>query len=306
MKSPHPPLDLFLVFARVAEVGGFTAAAQDLEVSKATVSKAVAELEHRLGVSLLRRTTRRLSLTEAGERVLARARRIAQEAEGAMDEASEHRGEARGRLRISVPMTWGLRYLSPVLPDFMAQHPGIQVDLSLEDRAVDLIAEGFDLVVRIREMTDSTLVVRQLANVHRWLVAAPAYLQRMGTPQQPEDLSDHACLHYSNLSSGAVWQLVGGGDDQRRSVRVTGPLCANNGDAIGLAARAGLGIALQPDFIVCDDLRSGAVVRVLPEWQGPPLRMHVLTAPGGQMPRKVRVFSDFLHTRFGALRTSQG
>jgi DNA-binding transcriptional LysR family regulator len=296
-----PPLDLFIVFARVAEAGGFTAAAQQLDVSKATVSKGITELERQLGVSLLRRTTRRLSLTEAGERILARAQRILEEAEAAVEEASDAKASARGRLKVSVPMSWGIRYLAPKLPDFLLAFPDIQVDLSFEDRAVDLVGESFDLAVRIREMEDSSLLSRQLAPVQRLVVGAPAYFKANGRPAHPGDLGAHACLHYSNLSSGAIWKFAGP-RGEKASVRVNGPLCVNNGDAIQIAVLAGRGLALQPDFLVWEDVDAGRTEICLPDWKAPELKLHVLTAPGRQLPRKVRVFSDFLHDNWAAGR----
>jgi DNA-binding transcriptional LysR family regulator len=303
--APHrpatPPLELFRTFAEVARANSFSAAAESLGVSKATVSKAIADLEARLGVQLLRRTTRQLSLTEAGVKVEVRARRMIEEADAAVEDAADAAGATRGRLRVSAPMSWGLRYLSAGLPAFMAANPSLEIDLVLEDRAVDLVAESFDVALRIGAPESSTLTMRRISDVHRVLVAAPGYIKAHGAPEVPEDLPRHSCLHYSNLTTGAVWKLenAAGGT---ASVRVNGSLCANNGDVLQAAVRAGKGIGLQPDFLLADDIASGAVIRVMTAWHAPLLALHALTPPGRQLPAKSRAFIDWVHGLYGAGR----
>lgn len=295
------PLDLFAAFAAVADRGGFTAAARALDASKATVSKQVSELERRLGVTLFARTTRKLALTEAGEAVLRRARRMVEEAEAAVEEAAEGRSALSGRLRIAAPLTFATRWLAPALPDFLAAHRDIQLELDLDDRRTDLIADGFDAALRISALEDSSLTARQLAPVRLHVVASPAYWAIRGRPERPEDLALHACFRYANLPTGSLWRFHHRDGSEAR-VRVTGPLCVNNGDAELPALRAGLGAARLPDFIVQPDLDAGLLETVLADWSGDALMLHLLTPPGRSASRRLRAFSDFLFERFGAGR----
>lgn len=295
------PLDLYALFARVAESGSLTKAARDLGLAKATVSKRLAELEQGLGVALIARTTRRMGLTEAGERVLRRAQRMLEEAEGAREDAGEARAAPRGRLKVSAPVSFALRYIAPVLPEFFAAYPEISLDLRLADRAVDLIGEGYDAAVRISALEDSSLTARKLAPVRLHVVGAPGYLAARGTPKRPEDLALHACFRYANQAEGSLWKFEGPGGAKAQT-RVEGPLVFDNGDSIMPALCAGVGLALLPDFMVWEDIRAGRLVPVMSDWRAGDLTLHVLTAPGRNIPRKVRVFSDFLADRFGAGR----
>lgn len=296
-----PPLDLLIVFARVADRGGFTAAARDLNLSKATVSKQIAELEARLGVQLFHRTTRRLGLTEAGERALVRAQRILEEAEALREEAAEARERPQGRLRIAAPLTFGLEYLAPALPDFFTAFPDIELELSLDDRMIDLIGDRFDAALRISAPADSSFLARRLAPCRPLVVAAPSYWKARGKPAHPDDLSRHACIRYANLPSGVMWRFEGP-DGIEAQVRVDGPLSVNNGGAELPVVRAGLGVALLPDFIVWRDIESGALELALNDWRAPELTLHLLTPHGRSPPRRVRAFSDFVHERFGGGR----
>lgn len=291
-------LDLFAVFARVAETGSFSRAARDLGLSKATVSKRVAELEAAFGVGLVARTTRRASLTEAGERTLVHAQRILEEAEAARDEALEARASPRGRLKVAAPITFGLRYLAPILPEFLAAYPDIQLDISLGDKVVDLIGEGFDAAVRIGTMEDSSLVARKLAPVRAYVIATPAYWDAHGRPKRPEDLAGHRCFSYSNLPNAATWRFETA-RGQRASVRIESVVNYDNADLVEPAICAGLGVAQQPDFICWRDLESGRLESVLDEWIGIELWLHVLTPPGRGAPKKMRAFSDFMFDHFG-------
>lgn len=294
-------LDLFAVFARLAEAGSFSKAAQELGVSKATVSKRIAELEAELGVALVARTTRRASLTEAGQRVLQRALRIVEEAEAAQEEARDARAAPRGLLKVAAPMSFGVQYLGPVVADFMSAFPEIMLDLSLADRPVDLVAEGFDIAVRIGAMPDSSLVARRLAPVRRLVVGAPAYFAARGRPERPEELALHACFLYANANSGPFWRFVGP-DGTRAQARIEPRLRYDNGDVIQAAVLAGHGLALQPDFLVWRDIQEGRLELALRGWRTEPLMLHLLTPPGRGTPRKVRAFSDFLAERFGGER----
>lgn len=294
-------LDLFSIFARLAEAGSFSKAAQELGVSKATVSKRIAELEAELGVALIARTTRRASLTEAGRRVLQRALRIVEEAEAAREEARDARLTPRGRLKVAAPVSFGVSYLGPLLADFMALYPEIDLDVSLADRTVDLVADGYDIAVRIGAMRDSSLVARRLAPVRRLVVGAPAYFEARGRPQRPEELELHACFIYANSPGAPFWRFTGP-DGTRAQVRIEPRMRYDNGDLIHAAVQAGHGLALQPDFLVWRDLTDGRLEAVLEEWRAEPLTLHLLTPPGKGAPRKVRVFSDFLAERLGGGR----
>ena len=297
-----PSLDLFAVFARVGETGSFTRAARELGLSKATVSKQIAQLERELGVALVARTTRKISLTEAGERVLRRAQRMVEERDAAREEAGEAQASPRGRLKISAPLSFGVTYLSPLVGAFLALYPDITLELSLEDRAVDLIGEGFDAALRIRALEDSSLTARQIAPIAIDTLASPAYLAARGAPRRPEDLALHACLHYTHQATPAVWRFEGPGGEAVQ-VRGGGQFSANNGDLLVAAAVAGHGVINVPRFLTHTHIASGRLTPILTEWRSPPLALHLLSAPGRAAPRKLRVFSDFIYQHFGAGRT---
>ncbi len=284
-------------FVRVVDVGGFTDAARKLGVSKSAVSKHVSALEARLGARLLNRTTRRVSPTEIGLAYYDRAARVLSEAAEADAMAASMQGAPRGELRISAPLSFGLRHFGPAVSAFLCAYPEVSARVSLDDRFVELVAEGFDLAVRIGALPDSTLMAKKLAETAMLLVAAPAYLARRGTPACVDDLSDHDLLHYANLSSGAAWRLRGPNGEER-TVRAQGRLTVNNGDALLQAAAQGLGLALTPAFIAADALRAGAVVEVLP--QARPASLGVWAVyPGGRFPQpKLRAFIDFMTERF--------
>ncbi|SME97971.1 DNA-binding transcriptional regulator, LysR family [Tistlia consotensis] len=292
------------VFAQVVESGGFSLAGRQLGLSKSAVSKAVARLEDHLGTRLINRTTRKLSLTEAGRSFYEGCRRMLAEAEAA-ERAVTHLTDApRGVLRLNAPMSFGVRHLSPCLGEFMGGYPELEIDLTLEDRRVDLVEEGYDLAIRIGVMPDSSLVARRLGPNPRVICAAPAYLERRGVPTRPEALSGHDCLLYHYQTSGDSWRLrprrapdgSGGGEV---TVRVKGRLKVNNGDSLREAALAGLGIAHLPAFIICEDLDAGRLVPLLEDYDD--------VADGGvyavypasrNLSPKVRVFIDFLAERF--------
>ena len=294
-------LDLFVVFARVAESGSFSKAARDLGLSKATVSNRVAELEAGLGVALVARTTRRAALTEAGEATLVRAQRIIEEAEAARDEAVEARSTPKGRLRVSAPITFGLRYLAALLPEFLAAYPDIDLDLALTDKKVDLIGDGYDAAVRIGELEDSSLMARKLAPVRGHIVAAPAYWAARGKPQRPEDLARHVCFTYANVANATLWRFETAAGE-RASVRVGSRFGYDNADVIEPAVCAGLGLALLPDFIAWRDIAAGRLEVALEAWTGGERWLHLLTPPGRGAPKKLRAFSDFMHDHFGGGR----
>lgn len=280
-------------FARVVEHGGFSEAARRLGLSKSAVSKHVAALETRLGARLLNRTTRRVNPTEIGLAYFDKAVEVLAAAADADAMATAMQDAPTGELKATAPLSFGLRHVAPALASFLARYPRVSARLDLDDRRAELVAERFDLAVRIGELPDSTLIARRLAEVDMALVASPGYLARRGAPAGIDALGDHDLLHYSNLSSGNVWKLRAPNGEER-AVRIGGRLSINNGDALALAARDGLGLALSPHFIVSEMLAAGALVEVLPEARPAPLGVWAVY-PAGRFPQpKVRVFIDHL------------
>jgi DNA-binding transcriptional LysR family regulator len=291
-------LEAMALFARVVEAGGFSAAARELGLSKGSVSKRVARLEDRLGVRLLNRTTRRLSLSEAGEAFYAGCRRMLSEAEAAELAVTHLASAPRGTLRINAPMSFGQQHLAPALTDFLGRYPELAVDLVLDDREVNLVQDGFDVGVRIKSLQDSSLIARRLAPSRALICAAPSYLAAHGAPARPEDLTRHACLLYSYQTDPGIWVLRG--PDGERRVRVSGRLRANNGEALREAAIAGFGLVLMPSFIVGAEVRRGRLAPVLRAWTaGSAVAIHAIYPAGRNLSPKVRVFVDFLAERFG-------
>jgi DNA-binding transcriptional LysR family regulator len=293
-----PPLELLIAFAKVAETSSITFAARELGLSKATVSKQINELEARLGVILFARTTRSLTVTEAGKKAYARASNILAEADLIFEEAQDSRTVPRGHLLIAAPHTFSRLWLADALPDFMRDYPDISLEISVDDRKVDLVAEGYDAALRISAMPDSSLIARQLSHMNLFLVAAPAYWAKYGHPQVPQDLAEHACIRYANLPEPSTWRFLGpdGGDVR---VKVDGPLMVNGGDMELPALRAGLGIALLPDFTICTDVRAGLLEVSTMAWRAPDVTLHLLTPPGRNKLKRLAVFTQFLVARFG-------
>jgi DNA-binding transcriptional LysR family regulator len=286
------------VFVRVASLGSFSAAGRALNLSQTMVTKHIAALEARLGIKLLHRSTRKLVLTEGGRTFLAASERILAEIDEAEASATLDRVEARGTLRLNVPLTFGFREVAPALADFSRLYPSVAVDLGLADRYVDLIDEGWDAAIRIGRLQDSSLVARKLAPCRIVVCAAPAYLERRGIPRTPEDLTQHNCLGYTlpTAVSASRWVF---GEEGGNIVPIAGNLRANNGDALLAAAVAGQGLVYQPTFLVGDSLRDGTLVRVLSDYAVPELGVYAVLPSGRQAPAKVRVVIDFLAARFG-------
>jgi DNA-binding transcriptional LysR family regulator len=293
--NPLPDLEGLAIFARVAQAGSFAGAASDLGLSNPTVSKAVSRLEQRLGVRLFHRTSRRLSLTDTGLTILETAGRMLAEAETAECAASDSSAKPRGLVRIAAPMSFGLSFVAPVLPQLLQLYPEISLDLSFSDEVVDLIGGGFDLALRISDLPDSSLMARRLAPVKRLTVASRAYLERRGRPTHPSQLAEHDCLIYANLPTPQTWRFVNAAGEEV-SVRVAGPLRANNGDALTAAALAGCGIAAHPDFIVWREVADGLLEPILTDWTTPPIALH-LVAPPGARPARVTAVIDFVVER---------
>lgn len=284
------------IFAAVVELGSFTRAAERLGMSKSAISKQVSRLEDRLGVQLMTRTTRRLSLTEAGEAFYRSCARVVAEAEAAELEMSHRQEVPVGRLRVNVPVSFGLAHLGPVLTDFMRAHPGITLDVGYQDRFVDLIEEGWDVAVRIGTLPDSSLRVRRICESRRVIVAAPAYWKKHGKPTHPEDLRDHTCFLYAYAAHPRDWSFRG--QDGVFRVRVDGPLLVNNGELAVQAAVAGLGVAETPMFLCEDEIRSGQLEIALSDYEDARIGIHAVYPPSRHMSAKVRAFIDFLVGRF--------
>jgi DNA-binding transcriptional LysR family regulator len=295
-----PDFEAWAIFACVVEHRSFSGAAAAIGVSKATVSKAIARLEVQLGTALFHRTSRRLTLTDSGTALAERAGRILAEAQAAEEAAIDSAKAPSGLVRIAAPITFGIRFVADAIADLLTQHAGIQIDLRLSDARVDIVADGFDIALRIADLPDSSLRARRLAPVQARVVAAPAYLERHGTPRHPADLAHHACFLYANAIG--AWQFRKA-DGEEAAVRPAGPLITDNGDAMMPALLAGLGIARLPDFIIDRELADGRLVEVLADWSPMNIALHLLTPPSTLRPARVELVIEFLSQRFRNLCT---
>jgi len=294
---PMDPLDGIAAFARVVESSSFSAAARRLKISKSAVSAHVQRLEERLGVRLLNRTTRHVSLTEAGTAYYHHCARILSEAEAAEQAASALQREPRGTLSISAPDGFGWMHVAPAVPDFLKRYPGLSVDITSSHKHVNLAEEGLDLAIRIGVLEDSPLVVRKLAPSRLILCAAPAYLKEHGTPREPMDLARHNCLCINLTPWDDNWRLAGNGSEL--TVAVSGSFRSNNAEMLRAAALDGIGVALLPSWAATEPLHTGALRRVLAAWE-PQARTIYAVYPGNRlMTAKVRAFVDHLARRFG-------
>lgn len=294
--SKLPDFEALAIFAKVVELRSFAAAASELALSKATVSKAVTRLEARLGARLFNRTSRRLALTDAGRTLAGRAAQLLVDGEAAETEALAQSAAPRGLVRLAVPMTFGIKVLAPLLPEFLTQYPDVSIDLHLSDAMVDLIGEGFDIGVRIASLPDSSLVARRLCAMPRYTVAAPAYLEKHGRPTHPMHLAQHRCFAYAYLSTPNLWHYTNAAGEQA-SVRPSGPLRVNNGEAVLPALMAGLGIADLPDFIIGDAIATKQLEVILPDWKQTEGAVHLVMPPGGPRPARVEALIEFLAER---------
>ena len=288
------------VFARVVEDSSFAAAARHFEMSPAMVSKHVQTLEQQLGVRLLNRTTRRVSTTEAGQEYYERSLRILAEISEADRAASDLQVAPRGRLKVGAPVTFGTRYVAPAVSEYLAAYPDVSVDLALDDRQLDLVADGFDLAIRFGELADSSVIARRLGSAHMVLCASPGYLMRHGEPASLDELGRSNCLIYSR-SARPTWRFTES-DGNTRTVCVEGRLRASNGDALRVLALEGQGIALLPDYIVSDDLRAGRLVPLMTAYKPVELPIQAIYPHSRFVPAKVRTFIGCLAARFAGMQ----
>lgn len=285
-------------FVAVVEAGSFVGAADALGMSKPAVSRYISELESRLDVRLLHRTTRRLSLTDEGEVFYARCQALLDGIDEAEAELTSRASEARGVLKINAPVSFGILHLANLWREFAAHHPRVKLDITLSDRVVDLVEEGYDLAIRIATLPSSTLISRQLASTRMVLCAAPAYLQAAGTPADPSELAQHTVLAYSYWSTNDVWHFDG--PHGPVSVKTRPVMVTNNGDTCRAAALQGMGIILQPSFIVGNDLAGGALIEVLPEYHSIELGIYAVYPTRQHVASKVRLMIEFLREAFRA------
>ena len=291
--SKLPDFEALAIFAKVAQTRSFAAAAAELNLSKATVSKAVSRLERRLRVRLFNRTSRRIALTDAGRELSGRAAHILAEGESAEADTLMQAAAPSGLVRLAAPMSFGISHIAPLLPEFLATYPEISVDFHLTDAMVDLISGGFDATIRIASLPDSSLVAKTLAPMPRYLVGAPSYLVKHGRPQHPTQLAEHRCIEYTYLLTPGTWRFT---DKKGMSaqVRPSGPLRVNNGEAMLPALMAGIGLGVLPEFIVGGAIADGRLEKLLPDWSLSSGAIHWITPPGGLRPRRVEVLGDFL------------
>ncbi|ATP50967.1 LysR family transcriptional regulator [Pseudomonas putida] len=292
------PYEDMRIFAQVMEAGSFTAAADRLGMSKQSVSRRLMQLEERLGVRLLNRSTRRLDATPLGQHYYQSALRLLGEVQQVEHDISGQAQALRGTLRLSAPLSFAMAHLGCLLTEFLQLHPQVDVEVDLSDRAVDLIGEGYDLALRIGALEDSSLIARRIAGVERVYCASPAYLEAHGVPAFPEQLARHDCLPYGH-SRQVQWQFKQGGKTQ--AIAVAGRMRANNGEMLRDAAIAGMGVTYLPTFIVGQALTDGRLVTLLEDWTPPALQLSAVYPQHRQVARAVQTFVGFLRERLAQL-----
>ncbi len=283
-------------FIEVVESGGFNRAAKRLAISKSIISRRIARLEKDLGVPLLARTTRGISPTEAGLEFKLRGERILADLAEAKDTIAQHGSAVVGRLRLSVPLTFGVRHVAPVLSELACRHPKLELDVSYSDKIVDLMGDRLDAAIRIGNLPDTSLIARRIAPVRAALVASPAYIARRGRPEKPSDVTEHECLIYTGQTN-PFWPFKSG--KRQVSVRPSGRLRSDNSEVLLQWAIAGLGITYLPSFLVADAIEDGSLVPILPALQAPEFGIYVVRPPGAHVPGKLRALIDALVARFG-------
>jgi len=289
--------DDLLAFVTVVEAGSFTAAAARLGGDKSAISRRVSALEERLGVQLLRRTTRSLNLTDSGSSFYQRSARILADLEEAESAVAQEHGDLRGRLRLSLPLSFGLRHMGAPIVEFSKQHPQLAFDLELSDRKVDLLQDGIDLAIRIGRLRDSSLIARRIFDTRMLICASKAYLDAHGAPQHPDDLAHHQCLTYSYLDDANFWGWIDEAGEERR-VRIKAAMSANSGNLLCDAAVGGLGIVMQPTFIAHDYVARGDLVPILCDLRLPSTPAYAVYPPARHLSYRVRAFIDFVAAYF--------
>jgi DNA-binding transcriptional LysR family regulator len=302
--SKLPDFEGLAMFAKVAEERSFAAAAKAMGVSVATVSRAVTRLEERLGGRLFNRTSRRLALTDYGHSLAERASRIYAEAEEAEDVAREASSRPRGLVKLAAPLSFGARWVAPVLPEFFRRYPEIAVDLHLSDAQTDLIGDGFDAALRIAAMEDSSLVARLIAPVRRFVVASPTYLARYGRPRHPRDLGAHQCLSYANRAKRDIWRFTRRKTGEECAITPTGPLRGTSVEALLPTVLEGLAIAELPEFMATQYFPKKQLEPILTDWSLPEGGLYFVTPTARARPAKVSAFADFLIAKLTNARWS--
>ena len=287
-------------FVILVETGSISRTAERLSVAKSAVSRRLSDLEARLGVQLFQRTTRKLHLTDSGQSFYERAVRILCDLDEAEQAVAQAHTELSGTLRVALPLSFGLQHMGPAITEFMQAHPGVQFELDFNDRKLDLIQEGLDVAIRIGQLEDSSLIARPLATINSVICASPGYLQAHGTPTQPQDLQQHACLLYSNLPDPQQWVFHNAGGEAIK-VKVPATLKANNGDYLRAAAVAGQGIVYLPTFIAYLDIERGQLVPLLADYRLREARAYAVYPQTRHLSQRVRAFVDFLVQRFAGL-----
>ena len=285
-------LQLWRVYLRVVEMGSFSAVARELNSTQPRISRQIAQLEAQLGVRLLRRSTRTLSMTDEGEQLYADARRILADVDETEGRLRGSRGQARGLIRVACPTTLSRLKLLPMMRGFLDRYPELQVEFSVSDRFVDLIAEGIDVAIRGGEISDTELHARRIGTVRRVCVAAPSYLRASGTPETPANLVKHQCVTYTLLATGTVWPFAG------QPVRVSGRVRGDSPDVILEMVRSGYGVGLMPSWLFRDALAAGELLRILKDWPVPDLPIYAIYQARRQVPLRVRLLVDYLSEMF--------
>ncbi|MCP1242948.1 LysR family transcriptional regulator [Acetobacter lambici] len=293
-----PDFEAWAIFAKVAEFGSFARAADDVQLSRPTVSKAVSRLEQSLGVALFHRNSRHLSLTQTGQTLLAHANRILVEAQSAEVEARGGRQRPSGRVRMAAPMTFGIRHLAPVLPAFMQRYPDVDLSIDFSDAVVDLVADGYDVALRIATLADSSLRARSLCSFRLLLVAAPAWLDKHGRPDHPRALEAHKGFVYTNTAAPGIIRLSHAEAGKEFVLAQRAGFGADNSEAFLPCLEAGLGYGLFPEFMVWDALRDGRLECLLPQWHAAAITLYLVTPASPLRPMRVMALLDYLENAF--------
>lgn len=292
-----PDLEAWAIFAKVAETGSFARTAEELSLSQGTVSKAITRLEARVKSMLFHRTSRSMSLTDSGMIALDYANRILEEGTAVEAELTEQAANVRGPVRVTVPMSFGLSHVAPALPGFMTKFPEVALDIDFSDALVDLVQGRFDLAIRISNLSDSSLLARRLCTVRILLVGSPGYFRQYGKPKHPRDLAGHRALQYAYSPSGTNWRFTHPRQGEFTQV-MQAPLRVNNAEALEPALHAGLGLALQPEFLAWQHIESGKLDVALEDWQIEPIALHLVTPPGRRRPARVQALIDYFCDHF--------